>query len=230
MMPAARLTPVLAALAPLLLGACVSVPASAPAAAAPIALDTWTSRIQVQAEADEIRLAAHATGLSGNQARALTDFQVRWMQAEGGEITIAAPNSGQTAGAYRVSQDARAWLISQGAPAERVRIIGYDAGPGPQAAPVIVGFQRYVAAIPTCGSWTSVTRSMTNEPQDNFGCAVSANLAAQVANPGDLVGARAMTPADPNRRSVVFGKYRNGEITSTARDEQASATVSSAIQ
>lgn len=227
MMSALRLTPIIALLT---LAACATTTAPVQSVAtAPTALDTWTSRIRVQAQADEIRLAAHATGLSGNQARALSDFHVRWMQAEGGAITIAAPNSGDTAGAYRVSSDARAWLIDQGAPANLVRIIGYDAT-GAQQAPVIVAFQRYVADIPTCGSWTAANRTMGNEPQDNFGCAVAANLAAQVANPEDLARARGMDPADPGRRSVVLGKYRNGEVTSSAKDDQASAAVSNAIQ
>ncbi|MES2034317.1 MAG: CpaD family pilus assembly protein [Pseudomonadota bacterium] len=227
-MSAARLTPVLAALA---LAGCATAVTSPPVAmTAPTALDTWASRVELQAEPEEIRLAAHDAGLSGNQARALADFHARWLQAEGGVITIAAPsNSGQPAGSYRVSADARTFLVTQGASPDQVRLIGYDAG-GDPLAPVIVGFDRYVAVTPVCGGWRAATSTFTNEPQDGFGCAVSANMAAQVANPEDLARARAMTPADPGRRSVVFGKYRQGAATSTAKDEQASGAVSQSIR
>ena len=94
----------------------------------------------------------------------------------------------------------------------------------------MVGFKRYVAVTPRCGDWPSVTRTASNQPISNLGCAVAANMAAQVANPGDLVGARPMDPADAGRRTAVLGKYRAGEVTSTAKDEQASGAVSTAVQ
>lgn len=223
-----RLTP-LAAL--LLLGACATTPPPPRATTTPAtALDAWPARIQVTPQPDEIRLATHATGLSANQVRALSEFQLRWMQAEGGLITIAAPtNSQDAAGAYRVSQDARAFLLAQGASPEKVRLIGYDAT-GQDEAAVVIGFQRYVASAPACGEWTDLTKTFGNGAYGNFGCAVSANIAAQVANPEDLLHPRDMTPADPQRRSTVFDAYRKGTTTSTARDEQASGAIATAVQ
>lgn len=222
-----RLTPVAAALA---LSACASgpTPMAGPIAATP--LDTWSSRVQVVAQPDEIRLAPHATGLSGTQARALAEFHARWTVAEGGVITVAAPTGAAgSGGAYRVSADARAFLVSQGTRPEQVRLVGYDAAGAPDA-PIIVGFQRYAAIAPRCGEWTAATSTASNQPYGNLGCAVTANIAAQVANPGDLVGARPMDPADTGRRMTVLGKYRSGETTSTAKDEQASGAVSTAVQ
>lgn len=221
-----RLTPVLAALA---LSACASTSTQTAGPLAPTPLDTWSARVQIVAEPEEIRLAPHDTGLSGTQARALAEFHARWTLAEGGVITVAAPTGAQGAGAYRVSADARAFLLAQGARPEMVRLIGYDAGPAADA-PVIVGFQRYAALTPRCGAWTAATATASNQPYGNLGCAVTANIAAQVANPGDLVGARPMDPADTGRRMTVLGKYRAGETTSTAKDEQASGAVSRAVQ
>lgn len=191
----------------------------------PTPLDAWSGAIQVTPQPDEIRLAAHPTGLSGNQARALAEFHARWMQAEGGLITVAAPNQG----GYRVGSDVRAWLLSQGAPAGKVLLIGYDAA-DPADAPVVVGFKRYAVATPNCGSWENMVRTFDNGAMGNLGCAVSSNMAAQLANPEDLIAARTMDPADPGRRAVVLDKYRRGEVTSTARDTQASGAVSQAIQ
>lgn len=219
-----RLTTLAAALA---LGACAHGQAGPDAAlgVAPNALDAWNGAIQVTPQPDEIRLAAHPTGLSGNQARALAEFQVRWMQAEGGEITIAAPNEG----GYRVGTEARAYLVAQGAPAGAVTLIGYDSA-GQADAPVIVGYKRYSVATPNCGSWENLSRTFGNGSYGNLGCSVTSNMAAQVANPGDLLAPRTMDPADPGRRAVVFDKYRKGETTSSAKDAQASGAVSQAIQ
>ncbi|HEY2743800.1 MAG TPA: CpaD family pilus assembly lipoprotein [Polyangia bacterium] len=44
-------------------------------------------------------------------------------------------------------------------------------------------------------------------------------MAAQIANPRDLIAPRDMTPADATRRSVVLDKYRKGESTATASPE-----------
>jgi pilus assembly protein CpaD len=52
----------------------------------------------------------------------------------------------------------------------------------------------------------------------------------QLANPEDLITPRTMDPADPGRRAVVFDKYRKGQVTSSAKDTQASGAVSQAIQ
>lgn len=221
-----RLTPFAAALA---LTACATGPATVAGPVAANVLDGWSSRVQVIAQPEEIRLAPHPTGLSGTQARALAEFHSRWTLAEGGVITVAAPTGVQGAGGYRVSADARAFLISQGARPEQVRLIGYD-GAGAANAPIVIDFQHYVAVTPRCGEWTSASRTASNQSMSNFGCAVSANMAAQVANPGDLLGARPMDPADTARRMTVLGKYRSGEVTSTAKDEQASGAVSTAVQ
>ena len=77
------------------------------------------------------------------------------------------------------------------------------------------------SASPTCASWprrpnaahwpTNLADDPRNLPYPNFGCAQQRNLAAQVANPADLLGPRTMEPADAERRDVVLDKYRQGQ-------------------
>lgn len=180
-------------------------------------LDAWAARVQVQTQVDEVKLAAHATGLSENQKAALSDFVARWAAAEGGTITIQSPVGGvDPARAHRASSSAQAFLIAGGAPESLVRVVGYDAAGAP-GAPVVVSFLRHVAEPPRCGrSWENLTATADNIPYDNFGCALNANIAAQVANPGDLVTPRQMTPADAARRSTVFDQYRAGALDADA--------------
>ncbi|PIC01238.1 CpaD family pilus assembly lipoprotein [Caulobacter sp. X] len=206
------------------LSACASAPSVAPAPQAATETQVWAERVKVTPAADEILLAVHATGLSDNQRAALQALVGRWLQAEGRELTITAPAN---AGAMAVQ--ARERLIFLGAPAAQVRIVGAD--PAAAAEPVLrVGFTRYEAQIPKCGqAWESLTATRDNKAYENFGCAVAANMAAQVANPEDLVRPREATPVDAGRRDVVMGKYRRGEITSSPRDSQADGSISKAI-
>jgi pilus assembly protein CpaD len=58
---------------------------------------------------------------------------------------------------------------------------------------------------------------------------VTANIAAQVANPEDLLGPRPETPIDSGRRATVLDKYRKGEVTASAKDEQSNGIISKAV-
>ncbi|HJV43644.1 CpaD family pilus assembly lipoprotein [Caulobacter sp.] len=206
------------------LAACASTPASRDAATAPTETQVWAERVKVTPAPDEIVLAVHATGVSANQGAALEALVGRWLQAEARELVVTAPS-----GAGAMAVQVRERLILLGAPAARVRVVGADPA-APQDAVVRVGFVRYEAEPPKCGqSWESLTATRDNKAYENFGCAVAANMAAQVADPEDLVRPRDMTPADADRRGVVLGKYRRGEVTSTTRDEQASGAISKAI-
>jgi pilus assembly protein CpaD len=233
--------PMLCAVALAALSACAAAPKLAvPAAAVATPTELWTQKVKVVPQPEEIRLAVHAGGLSGAQAQALEDLVARWLVEEAREIVVSAPLEGpQVATARRMAIIARERLIAYGAPAERVRIVGYDAAgstDGPVVAipsdpPLRVGFLRYRAEIPRCGqAWENLAATRDNAPMSNFGCAVTANIAAQVANPRDLEQPRDSTPIDAGRRDVVIGKYRRGEVTSSARDDQATGVVSRTIQ
>ena len=187
--------------------------------------------IQVTPHPQEVRLAAHASGLSNNQAAALGAFVRTWLEVEGGQITVQAPvQTGDEAAVYRTSEGARRFLVEQGVTPDRIRTIGYRPT-GEGEAPIIVGYMAYSARGPDCSaSWANLTASADNNTLNpNFGCAVTSNVAASLANPGDLVSPRGEDMPDPNRRSQVMEHYRNGESTSSVRDQQASGAVSHAV-
>jgi pilus assembly protein CpaD len=214
-----------------LLSACAA-PGDKPDLAQAPRTDTeqWASRVQVDSRPDEILLAPHAAGLSPNQAQAVDGLLARWRQAEGREILVSAPVGGPDSGvAGAMAYAVRLRLVAMGAPATAVRVVGYDAGPAP-GAPLKVGFPRYHASVPQCGGWENITATKDNKPYENFGCALTANMAAQVANPEDLIRPRDSTPVDAQRRDTVFDKYRKGENTASAKEDQATGAVSKVFQ
>ena len=189
----------------------------------------WTNRVHVDSQPDEVLLVLHAEGLSVAQSQALDGLVSRWLAAEAREIVVSAPTggtSGEVSG--RMAVAARQRLIAMGAPAAKVRVMGYDAAGAPNA-PLKVGFLRYVAQVPQCGGWENITGTRNNTAYENFGCAVTANMAAQVANPEDLLSPRPEGPIDSGRRATVLDKYRKGEVTSSAKDDQSNGVVSKAV-
>lgn len=217
---------VLMALATASLTACASTPPDqGPSKTAATETQQWMDRIKVTSAPDEILLAPHASGLSANQSAALEALVSRWLSAEARELVVTSPNN---AGA--MAAQVRDRLVTLGAPGAQVRIVGFTPT-GPEDDTIRVGFLRYEAEKLKCGErWENLTATRNNKVYENFGCAMAANIAAQVANPEDLVRPRDMTPADAGRRGVVFGKYRKGEVTSTAPDPQAAGSISKAIQ
>jgi len=220
----------LAGLGLLALGACASDPHPKVAAKDPPITPTERYPIEVRPEPLELKLGAHDDGLSPTQVGALRDFIARWNDADRTPITVKAPSHGPNPSAvYRTATGARDWLIAQGVPPDQVSIVGYDAA-ADASAPVVIGFLRYIAKGPHCGrDWGNLADTFDNEVYKQFGCSITANIAAQVADPADLLRPRTETAPDAARREVVLDKYRQGDTTSTAKDAQASGAVSTAV-
>lgn len=128
-----------------------------------------------------------------------------------GAVRIMVPSGSANAGAASVvsSQVARI-LQDEGVPRNRILTSPYDAsGPG-DAAPIRIAYLAITASTGQCGRWPEdlVTDTSENKHWANFGCASQSNLAAQIANPGDLIAPRGMSAIDAERRSNVIETYR----------------------
>jgi pilus assembly protein CpaD len=195
---------------------------------APALTPTEQYGIKVTTAPEQIAIGLHADGLSANQQAALGQFVNGWREDGGGDVIVRAPSDGADPHLARAVADAvQAYIAHLGVPAERLQVAGYAAG-GAKDAPVVASYERYVAQGPTdCAHrWDNQLANGSNAPSAHFGCAVTANIAAQIANPRDLLAPAVMTPSDNGRREVVMGKYREGAVTSSAQDAQASGKVS----
>lgn len=178
---------------------------------------TPTSRFTLQVETglDRIALAVHDTGPSASQQAALVSLIGRARASGATRIMVQAPG-GQDPVSNQFAWAIKETLDGLGA-AGQVEVLAYDA-PDPRA-PVLVGFETLRAVVPQCGThWDNLSRTANNATSSNFGCAVTANLAAQIADPRDIIQPRTITPTDASRRAVVFDNYRKGTATSAIQE------------
>lgn len=186
--------------------------------------------VKVVDEPERLALSVHTSGLSEKQQAAIASFAQKWHESGTEAITVESPTNSVEEGDPRAAASAVARALSRmGVPQDRVQFADYDAE-GKPGAPVIARYAHLQAVGPNCsGHWGNLVATNANEASSHFGCANTANFAAMIADPRDLAGPAASQPADGLRRAVVLDKWRQGQITSSAKDDQAAGAVSSAV-
>jgi pilus assembly protein CpaD len=184
--------------------------------------------LKVEEHPEQMAFAPHPDGLSDGQRAALVRYAQGWVSDGGGAISISTPKDGGDAAAH-TAWAIKARLQAMGVNDDDVHMNGYDADHA--GAPVLIVYQRYAAVIPECNkSWTNLAATRKNDTPSNFGCATTANMAAQIESPRDILHPRATTALDAERREVVLGKYRKGEATAAKSDDPNAGKVSTAVQ
>ena len=159
--------------------------------------------------------------LPGAMAENVKGFVQNYVASSTSIIQMQVPTgSANAASASIVKRQIRSILTSSGIPAGKIAEVPYGASPYGDAAPIRLSYVAVTAMTGQCGQWPEDLNSNTSSNKNwyNFGCASQNNLAAQIANPMDLVGPRGMSPIDAERRSVVLDKYRAGKNTATTND------------
>ena len=155
-----------------------------------------------------VRVARGSQGLTPAQRGQVAGFLERYRATDAGnsKLVIAVPSGSpnESRGGARGRRDAAA--------DQRLRLLRGERRH--RALPRAAATPARRSACPICatsprrpsaatGPPTS-PRTIATCPIPNFGCAQQRNLAAQIANPADLLGPRTMDPADPGapRRGV----------------------------
>ena len=153
-------------------------------------------------------------------------------EATGGiviEMPVGAPNERAAASAAR---EIRSILSAAGVPGRAIEIRPYPAQDPVRLGTIRVNYPRMAAETGPCGLWphdigpTYDPIYWANKPAWNHGCSNQRNLAAQVAEPADLVQPRGEAPVLAARRGTVTDKFRKGEPTATQIPDADKAKIS----
>ena len=155
--------------------------------------------------------------LDARQKRDLVEFAKAQRERGQGAIEIATP-----AGLPHVSIAAIRAALAEGGLNGAVRYSTYPVIAGAGSAPVRVSRAVLSAKVASeCGQWPSDLaggkdlETMHNRPYHNLGCAYQTMIAAQVADPVDLVRPRAEGPADLIKRTKDIEALRKDQDPST---------------
>lgn len=158
----------------------------------------------------DLPVGASDRGATVQQKATLEGFLSGYDRSAAPVLKIFAPSgSGNAIAAADAARDFAAIARKNGVPASRVMVTSYQALPEETAAPVRVAFTAVKAQTNKCGRWPKdMLESAENKHYANFGCSYQNNVAAQIANPNDLLGPRKQTPIDAENRSRVIDDYR----------------------
>ncbi len=178
----------------------------------------------------EVFLGSNRGELNPTQRAQVLAFGLGWKRAATGGVIVERPVGSSNA---RASAEAMREIVSilaaSGLPPQSIVVGTYEAATGPSPAPVRISYPRIKAQVGPCGLWPedigpSFNRDyFENQPPWNFGCATQKTLAAEIANPSDLVQPRAETAPYTMRRVTVLQKYTAGQNTSSQELSSASA-------
>lgn len=220
-----RARPVAALLLAAGLGACRADRVETTGSTYPI--DVRTRHPIVLADADR-SLDVFPTGIGHIDPRQRADieaFLVEYRRYGRGILVVELPRGvspGLAGSVERTGAGIRRLAAEMGVPAAGIRVASYPVANPTLASPLRLSFQRMQAKVADkCGLWprdlgvSDLRANWSNEPTWNLGCATQANLAAQIADPIDLVRGRPEGRIDTVLRTKDLGQLREGKDPST---------------
>jgi pilus assembly protein CpaD len=169
----------------------------------------------------KIFVGSERNGLTPDQRTSVLDYSLSWRGEGTGRFVIEQPTGARNAqSASAALREIRSIMAAAGVPSSSVRVRSYRIDRN-MLAVITINYPHTVAQVGPCGQWpddlgpTADAKHFENVQYWNFGCSTQRALAAQVANPSDLVQPRAEGPVYAMRRTMVLDKYRKGESPAT---------------
>lgn len=159
----------------------------------------------------DIPVGAADRGMSRVQKVAVDGFIAGYDRRAAPVVDVMVPyGSANQAAAATVAADLVGRLRAAGVPEGRILHQPYEAAPYGDAAPIRLSYAEMKASTGQCGRWPgNMIENAENKHWANYGCSYQNNLAAQIANPADLLGPRKPSESDTARRNVSIDDYRD---------------------
>lgn len=169
--------------------------------------------LQEREETLDLPVGSSDTRLSTNQRGAIDGLASAYAAGGSGPVTILVPSgSANQAAAARIARAIEAHLNKRKVANGYIVIEHYQAQAS-EVAPIRLTYRSMVAQTGQCGRWPEdILANPENKHYADFGCSYQNNLAAQVANPSDLLGPQGTGPIDAERRSKVITDWREGDL------------------
>ncbi len=158
----------------------------------------------------DLPVGAGDRGMTGAQRDTLLGFLDGYDKGAAPSLTIAIPRgSANEVAALVAGRDFARVAVAAGVKRNRIVMTSYQSDVPEASAPVRVAFVAVRAQTDKCGRWPDdLTDTSENKHYADFGCSYQNNLAAQVANPNDLLGPRKQSEIDAENRGAVIDLYR----------------------
>ncbi len=177
--------------------------------------------------------------LDPRQAADVDAFLLDYRRFGRGGLLIESPQGlppAVAAATARTLDTLRRRAVERGVPGPALALAGYPVRDTVAASAIRLSFQRMQAKVAgACGLWPQdlgegdAGFNARNEPYWNLGCATQANVAAQIADPVDLVRARTEGRIDTIRRTKDIQQLREGKDPSTQWNQDGKTSVKSQV-
>lgn len=165
--------------------------------------------ISERAEVLDIPVGISQSAMTNAQRVSLEGFIADYDSSAAPVVTIIVPSgsANEVVAGYIAGELAHV-LVKNGVPDYRIVTAAYAAGPA-EAAPIRVTYTAMKASAGRCGRWPAdLLDNNENRHYANFGCSYQNNLAAQIANPADLLGPRRLGEIDAENRGNAIRQYK----------------------
>ncbi|PWJ91068.1 pilus assembly protein CpaD [Mesorhizobium loti] len=158
----------------------------------------------------DLPVGAGDRGMTGSQRDTLLGFLDGYDKSAAPTLTIQIPSgSANEVAATAAGRDFARLAVASGIKRNRIVVVSYQAGSSETSAPVRVSYISVRAQTDKCGRWPDdLVNTSENKHYADFGCSYQNNLAAQMANPADLLGPRKPSTIDAENRGAVIDTYR----------------------
>ncbi len=162
----------------------------------------------------ELYVQPGGLNLSARDQDAVGNFIYQYSRSGQGPLYLNLPsNAANGLGVKQAQNTLGAQLASYSILNRAIQTGQYEAAQG-MPAPVVVSFRRLTTAPIKCQQGASLTHTSNNQPYSGYGCAQTANLAAMITDPRQLLAPYELGSSSIVRRITVLDNYGAGKKTS----------------